>query len=41
MSQIAADILQQVRRTQEAQKHLADELFVLESLLEAADDEAV
>ena len=35
------DLLQAVRATLDAQKELADRLFILESLLEAATDEAV
>jgi hypothetical protein len=35
---LSPEILEQVRRTQEAQKEFADELFVLESLLEAVEE---
>ena len=35
---IAADILEAVRRTQEAQQELTDSLIVLESLLEGFEE---
>jgi hypothetical protein len=38
---IASDLLEAVRATNEAQKELADRLFVLESLLEAVEEDEV